>query len=158
MQYSHQTVVHHAREETMADTYLIYRIDAQGRKRILHSVDTEEKAKLGVSRCETAPERRFDNFYGWELKPSTPGSKDVPSVSACVGCLFNIGENSTECIEPTASQMTSCCTFVCACVWRQTSRPANCRCHSDGTMNIDCPVHQAGIRSAASTGSQAWTI
>jgi hypothetical protein len=65
----------------MADTYLIYRIDAQGRKRILHSVDTEEKANLGVSRCETAPERRFDNFYGWELKPSTPGSAVTGAIS-----------------------------------------------------------------------------
>jgi hypothetical protein len=110
----------------MADTYLIYRIDAQGQKRILHSVDTEEKAKLGVSRCETAPERRFDNFYGWELKPSTPRLNDAPSVNACVGCRFNIGENATECIEPTASQMIPCLTFVCACVWRQTSRDTTC--------------------------------
>jgi hypothetical protein len=33
------------------------------------------------------------------------------------------------------------------------SRPTNCRCHSDGTLNIDCPVHQDGIRASLGTFS-----
>jgi hypothetical protein len=100
-------------------TILVYRIGRDYGKRILHTVSTEDEARDAVNRLKNSPNQNPANIYGWEYK-------DVPSVSACVGCKFNISETATECIEPTASQIACHTTFVCACVWRQTSRDTTC--------------------------------